>query len=326
MGPASTDYRVAPPSGTDPDNELLVPRFVDTLRTIAATSSFVATLIGVVVLIGWSLDVEALKRFIPGLTAMNPATAVGFICSGCALGLIATQPDLALARRLAIALAAVTALLGAARVLAIAGLYDAGVDRLLDNSELLTADFGRANQMAPNTAVNFLLLGAALMIIDRPLRRFRWPAQLLALSAAMTALLALMGYAYGLRSFYGIGSQIAMDAADGADVHDRVDRRAVRPAGPRHHGRGRQRQQRRHDDPAAAAGRDHHPGDPRRDAPGRAPGAHRRHRLRALVADRLDHDDLRHAGGVERAAPVPHGSELAPPPTASSRTRRSTTP
>ena len=59
--------------------------------------------------------------------------------------------------------------------------------------------------MAPNTAVNFLLLGAALMIIDRPLRRFRWPAQLLALSAAMTALLALMGYAYGLRSFYGIG-------------------------------------------------------------------------------------------------------------------------
>ena len=133
MGPATTDYPVALPSGADPDNELLVPRFVGTLRTIAASSSLLATLIGVVVLIGWSLDVEALKRFIPGLTAMNPATAVGFICSGCALGLIATQPDLALARRLAIALAAVTALLGAARVLAIAGLYDAGVDRLLIN-------------------------------------------------------------------------------------------------------------------------------------------------------------------------------------------------
>ena len=210
MGPAATDDPVALPFEADLDNELLVPRFVDALSTIAATSSFLATLIGVLVLIGWSLDAEALLRFIPGLTAMNPATAIGFICSGCALGLIATQPDLPLARRLAIALATVTALLGAAGVLAIVGLYDAGVDRLLFDDQLLTTDFGRPNQMAPNTAVNFLLLGAALMIIDRPLRRFRWPAQLLALSAAMTALLALMGYAYGLRSFYGIGSQIAM--------------------------------------------------------------------------------------------------------------------
>jgi len=210
MGPAATDDPVALPSEADLDNELLVPRFVDALSMIAATSSFLATLIGVLVLIGWTLDAEALLRFIPGLTAMNPATAIGFICSGCALGLIATQADLPLARRLAIALATVTALLGAAGVLAILGLYDAGVDRLLFDDQLLTTDFGRPNQMAPNTAVNFLLLGVALMIIDRPLRRFRWPAQLLALSAAMTALLALMGYAYGLRSFYGIGSQIAM--------------------------------------------------------------------------------------------------------------------
>ena len=64
--------------------------------------------------------------------------------------------------------------------------------------------------MAPNTAVNFILLGVALVIIDRPGARIRWAAQLLAVTAAMTSLLALMGYAYGLRSFYGIGSQIAM--------------------------------------------------------------------------------------------------------------------
>ena len=98
MGPAATDDPVARPFEADLDNELLVPRFVDALSTIAATSSFLATLIGVLVLIGWSLDAEALLRFIPGLTAMNPATAIGFICSGCALGLIATQPDLPLAR------------------------------------------------------------------------------------------------------------------------------------------------------------------------------------------------------------------------------------
>ena len=198
------------PPIADPDNELLVPRFVATLRTIAATSSFLATLIGVLVLIGWSLDVEALKRFIPGLTAMNPATAIGFICSGCALGLIATQPDLLLARRLAIALAAVTALLGAARVLAIAGLYDAGVDRLLFADKLAR---GRLRPAEPDGAEHGRQFPAARRRADD----HRPPAPPLPLAGAAAgadrgddALLALMGYAYGLRSFYGIGSQIAM--------------------------------------------------------------------------------------------------------------------
>jgi methyl-accepting chemotaxis protein len=195
------DLAVPPLPALDQDSDLLVPEFVSTLCRIAAVTSIGTTLAGVLVLLGWVLDVETLKRLIPGLTAMNPTTAVGFVCGGCALGLLATQSHLTLARRLALALAAVTALLGAARVLALAGIHDLGVDRLLFADKLLAADFGRPNQMAPNTAVNFLLLGAALLIIDRPLRRFRWAAQLLSLTAAMTSLLALMGYAYGLRSF-----------------------------------------------------------------------------------------------------------------------------
>jgi diguanylate cyclase (GGDEF)-like protein len=64
--------------------------------------------------------------------------------------------------------------------------------------------------MAPNTALNFVVLGVALWAMDRAVGPFRWLAQLLAVMAAMTSLLALMGYAYGLRSFYGIGSNIAM--------------------------------------------------------------------------------------------------------------------
>src|SRR5215204_6216200 len=102
----------------EPSDELLVPRFVATLRTLAASSSVVATLTGVLVVTAWSLDVEALRRFFPRLTATIPTTAIGFICSGCALGLVATQSSLPLARRLAVGLAAATAILGGARVLA----------------------------------------------------------------------------------------------------------------------------------------------------------------------------------------------------------------
>ena len=197
-------------SAAEAHRELVVPGIVSTLHRLALLSSVVPVLIGVLVVGGWAFDVETLKRIVPGLTAMNPVTALMFIGTGSALGLLASGTSSPLRRRAATILGAMAAATGAARALAIAGVVDLGVDRLLFAGKLDLADFGRPNQMAPNTAACFILVGLALPLIDRPFRRFQWPAQLLAATAAMTALLALMGYAYGLRSFYGIGSQIAM--------------------------------------------------------------------------------------------------------------------
>jgi len=189
----------------------MLPGSAAALRRIALAASLIPIVEGVLVLIGWALDVEVLKRIVPGLTAMNPATAVGFICAGAGLALISIRPKGPTpARTAGIVLAVAVTLLGLARVLAVIGIYDAGIDRLLFADKIATADFGGPNRIAPNTAVNFILIGCALLIIDRPGGRIRWPAQLLAVTAAMTSLLALMGYAYGLRSFYGIGSQMAM--------------------------------------------------------------------------------------------------------------------
>lgn len=64
--------------------------------------------------------------------------------------------------------------------------------------------------MAPNTALNLWLLGSAVVIIDRSFLRLRFPAQILAVIAGMASLLALIGYAYGVNWFYGIGSYIPM--------------------------------------------------------------------------------------------------------------------
>ena len=64
--------------------------------------------------------------------------------------------------------------------------------------------------MAPNTAINFVLLGLALATIDRKLGRVQWPAQYLALLSAMISLFALMRYAYGVGSFYRNGAYLPM--------------------------------------------------------------------------------------------------------------------
>jgi diguanylate cyclase (GGDEF)-like protein len=192
----------------DPDRTL--PGIAKRLRRIALTASLFPLLAGALVLAGWALDIEILKRMVTGLTAMNPMTAVGFIGIGLALALTSTQRGHRFERTVAIVLASTVALIGIVRVLAVAGLYDAGIDRILFADKLVLADFGRPNQMAPNSAVNFILVGLALAMIDRPGRRIRWPGQLLAVTAGMSSLLALMGYAYGLPAFYGIGTQIAM--------------------------------------------------------------------------------------------------------------------
>ena len=98
----------------------------------------------------------------------------------------------------------------------------------------MMADFGRPNRVAPNTALNFVLLGAALLFIDRAFGRFRWPSQLFALIATMTSLLALMGYGYGLRSFYGIGSHIPMELPTAVTfLILAIGVLCARPAGPR---------------------------------------------------------------------------------------------
>jgi diguanylate cyclase (GGDEF)-like protein len=164
---------------------------------------------GILVLAGWALDVEPLKRLVPRLTAMNPSTAVGMICLGGALFLL-TPGRTPGTRALASVLAMAAALIGLARLAALAGPWDPGVDQLLFREKLDGSDFGAPNRIAPNTAVNFVLLGAALLTIDRSVAGRRWLAQLLAVIAAMTSLLAIMGYAYGLPSFYGIGVNIPM--------------------------------------------------------------------------------------------------------------------
>ena len=205
--PANSYVPADPASPFAPD--LTLPHVASTLRTASRIASLVPVLTGVVVLIGWAADIETFKRLVPGLTAMNPATAIGFIALGWSLSVLSEDSSPGL-RRAAIAVGIGVALLGLSRIAALLGLVELELDRLLFRDKLAMADFGRPNQMAPNTAVNFVLLGTALATIDRPLGWMRWPAQLLAVTGAMTSLLALMGYAYGLRSFYGIGSHIAM--------------------------------------------------------------------------------------------------------------------
>jgi serine phosphatase RsbU (regulator of sigma subunit) len=170
----------------------------------------VAVLVGCLVLVGWLFDIEALKRIVPSLVAMNPATAICFILAGIALWLCWDANADPRAQRAARLCAVCVALIGLLKLIGILAGWDAGIDQLLFHDKLAAIGDGLPNRMAPNTALNFVLLGLALLMLDVKTSSGYLPSQFIAIVAILIATVPIIGYAYGISSFMGIGSYIRM--------------------------------------------------------------------------------------------------------------------
>jgi PAS domain S-box-containing protein len=187
-----------------------VTRRHEQCRVAARSAGVALVLIAGSVLAGWWTGDARLKSGMPGFVAMNPVTAINFILAGFALCLLVTEPVPLRRRRAAQAAAACLVLLA---LLCLSRLYtpwDLGVDRLLFPGQVALPHGGLPNRMAPNTGLNFVLLGSALLLLDYRTRRGRRPAEGLASVAGVTAFFAAAGYVYGSSLLYGIGAFIPM--------------------------------------------------------------------------------------------------------------------
>src|SRR5207237_5503446 len=125
----------------------------------AQAAAGAVVLIGVLVLVGWALDVEGPRSVAPGLTAMNPGgTALAFALAGVSLWVQAPAAG-ARFRPLGRACAAGVVLLALARLAGYLFDWDGGPDQFLFRAQLQleAARTGFANRMAPNTPAAFLL-------------------------------------------------------------------------------------------------------------------------------------------------------------------------
>lgn len=145
---------------------------------------------GVLVLIGWAFDIPGLKSLNPGWVAMKANTALGFILLGAAL--LAAEADEAdagggfsVAARFCALAAGLLGFLTLLQYLTGVGL---GIDQLLFVEAPGTIPAAHLGRMAPNSALCFILLGAALSLQSakiKVLEAVSLPALLAALAAAL---------------------------------------------------------------------------------------------------------------------------------------------
>ena len=185
----------------------MIPKLTRT--ALAYTAGIITALAGLIVLSGWQFDSNALKTFGFGGVTMKVNTAISFLFSGLALFFLQNE-----SRRLNIILArlfaAATFLLG----LAVLSQYIFGINLGID--EFLFHDAPDAKgtinpgRMAPNTSLNFVLLGMVLFAVSFKKMERNQPILFLFVSAFTISLIGLLGYLFGLTELTGLAAYTKM--------------------------------------------------------------------------------------------------------------------
>ncbi len=158
-------------------------------------------------IIGWYCDIDGLKKILPNGVAMNPMTAILFFC--CSVILVINfllRKKTSLGRILSGIILGV----GALKLLSYFGNYAWGIDQLLYTGKLEQEKLnGMTNEMAPNTAFNFSLLGLAFLTY-RTKGKWNRLSDYLSFIVAFSAFLSLIGYLYNAKELYGISHYMPM--------------------------------------------------------------------------------------------------------------------
>ncbi len=183
------------------------PRLPALLRSFSRAASVFVIAVGGLVLAGWALQIDSFKSLLPGLATMKANTALAFVGAGASLWLrlpVSTRAEHG--RRIweqeCAWLVTLTGLLTLGEHLL--GV-DLGIDQLLFRDAATAVAFF-PGRMAPATALNFLLIGAALLLWDVRLGRAGYPTEWLTLGALLVAMVAMLGYTYGVQSLYRLAT------------------------------------------------------------------------------------------------------------------------
>ena len=180
------------------------------LRSFAKKAGIAVIAIGCTVILGWIFDLPLLKSILPELASMKVNTALCFILGG--FSLFIQQPRRAestikhqkIYNYLIFSCSFLITLISFLTLVQYSFNLNLGIDQLLFKDSSILTSSSAQGRMAPNTAVAFLLLGSALLLLSvRHPKYLR--VQILSCSAFLIAFLGFIGYIYDKNFFYKIG-------------------------------------------------------------------------------------------------------------------------
>jgi PAS domain S-box-containing protein len=158
-------------------------------------------IISALVLAGWQVDAEWLKRPVAGTLGMNPLTALCFLLTSLALGLRPPEHSPA-AHKTATAATLIVLTICAYRLAEICWGLPSEIDEVLYREKLaLDVAAQRFSKMSLNVTLNFVLAGIACFLVYSRQYTLLVIGQLLAVVIALLALFALLGYLYRVPEF-----------------------------------------------------------------------------------------------------------------------------
>jgi PAS domain S-box-containing protein len=185
-------------------------RVLSILRSYVIAASLISISVGLIVLIGWSLNIAPLKSILPNAATMKFNTALGFILAGVSLWFVREKSFNQEGKRIGQVLAGLVLIIGLLTLSEYLFQWNAGIDQLLVK-DMATPANAHPGRMSEITAVGFILIGLAVMLIHSR------TTQYLSFSVALLSYLAVVGYLYDFSSLYqlpGYGS-IALHTAIG---------------------------------------------------------------------------------------------------------------
>lgn len=171
------------------------------LRTLARTGATLVVLWCPITLAGWAFDLPTLTSFASGLARMSVPTALGFLLSGIAILQITNQKrfpgTFIWLRQLPSTLVLLLSLY------TLVGYLDTDLSTFTQADTKHGFVFGsHMGQVASATALNFLLLSAALLVSKSRAAQHIYSA-LIAIGMVITSL-ALLGYAFDVKALYQV--------------------------------------------------------------------------------------------------------------------------
>ena len=181
--------------------------FFERVPIVAGTA---VALLGVLVFAGWAFNFPIITEWKPGGIPMIPLTALCFLLAGGSL-VIAVQP-----RQNATTEAVQQTLAALVATIAILTFYEyirgseSGFDLLLFGNRLTQVGWSPPGRIAINSAGSLLLYSLALLFIPHDRRSRDLRAQMFATPALLIALVAILGYVFGVRGMYAVSQSSGM--------------------------------------------------------------------------------------------------------------------